>query len=428
MGWANWAEPRVALKNSTSGYGPGGGKLKVNGSVGGGGGYGSKGQYQSTDTTYGNLYGASALSHLHGGSGGGAGTSTGGGAAGGAISLEADGNGTLTLVAGGVLSANGGSVADPAAAGGGGGSGGSIRLSGKTITNNGTIRAKGATPPSGGIGGGGRVAFNYSDNLTEGTVDVGTGAYQGTIAYNTPPSVSSGNSATAKYSNDNYRKRLAVRYDDLVVWYPFDEASGSTATDYSANGRDATLKNMTAANRVGGKIGRALSFDTASSKTSGDSTGQHVDLGTWSFGGAHTFASWIKADEFRDSASFMTLSGSDGVAFRFTSAATSTLGKLAAEYLGTLGGNLYIGSDDSLLQWGQWVHLAITMDDQGQGASTVRFYKNGSLFSSSTSTQTAPDSTSRSFQYLGRSSDSSKQYFAGDLDEVRLYRIALSAN
>ena len=42
--------------------------------------------------------------------------------------------------------------------------------------------------------------------------------------------------------------------------------------------------------------------------------------------------------------------------------------------------------------------------------------------------ETAPDSVSRSVQYIGRSADSTHAYFAGDLDEVRLYRIALSAS
>ena len=219
------------LKNSSSGYGAGAGKFSVNGTIGGGGGYGSAGQYHSTDVTYGIIYGGPSLTHLHGGSGGGAASATGGGAGGGAISLEADGNGTLSIVAGGVLSANGGTVADPAANGGGGGSGGSIRLSGKSISNYGTIRAKGAVPPSGGAGGGGRIAFNYSTNLVEGSVDVSTGAYQGTVAYNTPPTVSSAGTATASFSNNNYRKQSATRYDDLVFWYTFDEADGSVATD-----------------------------------------------------------------------------------------------------------------------------------------------------------------------------------------------------
>ena len=411
-------------QNVGNGLGVGGGKLSVDGIVGGGGGYATAGQYHSTDVNYGKIYGANALSHLHGGSGGGAASATGGGAGGGAISLEADGNGTLTIQSGATLSANGGGVADAASNGGGGGSGGSIRLSGKTITNNGTIRAKGATPPAGGIGGGGRVAFNYSDNLVEGTVDVGTGFYQGSIAYNTPPSVSSGASATATFSNDNYRKNSAVRYDDLVVWYPFDEADGTTAYDFSANGRDATLMNMSAANRVGGKIGRALSFDTLSSKVAPDATGQYVDMGTWSFGGALTFSTWIKVDEFRDHYYIMHMAGSDAINIRAPQSTETT--KLQFEFQNTLGGNEYYDSGESFMQWGQWVHIALTVVDEGANLSTARWYKNGSIYATSSANLTAPDSVSRSTQYLGRTQWTGKPYFAGDMDDFRLYRVALS--
>jgi hypothetical protein len=42
--------------------------------------------------------------------------------------------------------------------------------------------------------------------------------------------------------------------------------------------------------------------------------------------------------------------------------------------------------------------------------------------------ETAPDAVNRSIQYIGRSGTSSHGYFAGDLDEMRLYRIALSAS
>ena len=87
-------------------------------------------------------YGSTALTHIHGGSGGGGASSTGGGAGGGAISLEADGNGTITIQSGATISANGGGIASTLANAGGGGSGGSIRLAGKSITNNGSIQAK----------------------------------------------------------------------------------------------------------------------------------------------------------------------------------------------------------------------------------------------------------------------------------------------
>ena len=146
--------------------------------------------------------------------------------------------------------ANGGGIASTSGNAGGGGSGGSIRLAGKSITNNGSIQAKGGTPPNttftydGGIGGGGRVSFSTSGNLDEGNVDVGTGAQQGTKGYNTPPDISSALSASVAYSNINYQKRSATQYNDLVVWYPFDEVDGSVALDYSANERNATLKNI----------------------------------------------------------------------------------------------------------------------------------------------------------------------------------------
>ena len=71
--------------------------------------------------------------------------------------------------------------------------------------------------------------------------------------------------------------------------------------------------------------------------------------------------------------------------------------------------------------------LAITMEDAGTNLSTVKYYKNGSLFTTSASNKTAPDAVSRSVQYIGRSGNSTPAYFTGDLDEVRLYRIALSA-
>jgi hypothetical protein len=416
-------------KNSSNGYGPGAGKLSVNGTVGGGGGYGSNGQYQSTDTTFGNTYGSPYIAHLHGGSGGGAGAGAGGGAGGGAISLEADGNGTLTITSGGNLSANGGNVAGSASNGGGGGSGGSIRLSGKTISNNGTIQAKGATPPHGGIGGGGRVVFAFTTNLTLGSVDVGTGAQEGTITENTPPTISSGSTATATFSNLNYRKNSATRFNDLAFWYSFDEASGATANDFSNNGRDATLKNMTAANRVGGKIGNALSFDTPKSKTSSDASGQHLDLGTWSFGGSHTYTAWVKVDEWRSKAPLLFLSGSNEVNIGFDIDANGKLGGFRAQYKGTAGGDESFSSGNSFVQWGQWIHLAIVQSDEGTNLSTTKFYKNGTIFATSSAGKTAPDAVSRTPLYIGRSDASNNyEYFAGDLDEVRLYKVALSAD
>ena len=84
----------------------------TNNFVGGGGGYGTPGQYHSNDKTRKNLwfdcpYPSARRFRWWWAS------NTGGGAGGGAISLEADGNGTLTIQSGATISANGGGIPAP---------------------------------------------------------------------------------------------------------------------------------------------------------------------------------------------------------------------------------------------------------------------------------------------------------------------------
>ena len=251
---------------------------------------------------------------------------------------------------------------------------------------------------------------------------MGTGAYRGTVANNTPPVVSSALTVSIAYSNINYQKRSATRYNDLALWYPFDEADGSMALDYSSNERNATLKNMSTANRVIGKMGGALSFDTPATKTSSDPSGQYLDLGTWSFGGAFTLSTWIKPDEWRKNGTIFNLPGGDDIHLRYKSVNERTLYLLMS---GTAGGTESIFTNSTYLDWGKWIHLAISLENGGTNASTARIYKNGSLASTVTG-MTVPDVVSRSSQYIGRSSTSWEAYFAGDLDDFRLYGSALS--
>jgi len=125
----------------------------------------------------------------------------------GVLSLfEADGNGTLTITSGGTSLQMEGTVSGTASNGGGGGSGGSIRLAGKDDHQQRNHSGKGPLPPFGGIGGGGRVVFAYSTNLTQ-DQSMWVPVHQvGTVTENTPPTISSGSTATATFSNLNYRK------------------------------------------------------------------------------------------------------------------------------------------------------------------------------------------------------------------------------
>ncbi|MBU62169.1 MAG: hypothetical protein CMI26_06670, partial [Opitutae bacterium] len=247
--------------NNQPGMGHGRGKDRVYLNDGGGGGYGSPGG--ESEPGYGNSYGNSALGDLFGGSGGGGGNTYGGGAGGGAISLEADGNGTLTIMQGVSVSANGG-VTSSINGGGGGGSGGSLRFAGKSIFNYGSILAKGGWLGNGTYpGGGGRIAFNYSHDIIPGTVEVGGG----TVAENTPPIIVGDLNASYVYMNKNYLWTPGdLTSDSLEVWFDAKDAatiSGSPSisawNDKSGNNRHATTGQGTPGlNATGGPGGTPI--------------------------------------------------------------------------------------------------------------------------------------------------------------------------
>ena len=123
---------------------------------------------------------------------------------------------------------------------GGGGSGGSIRLAGNYIVNNGTISAKEELVQSYPV-----VVVDESrstfDQSYQGTVDVGSGDYTGTIVENSTPIIINPGVLSITHDNLNYQA-YATRANDLVLWYKFDETSG-TSKGSSGNGRDGTAVN-----------------------------------------------------------------------------------------------------------------------------------------------------------------------------------------
>ena len=150
-------------------------------------------------------------------------------------------------------------------------------------------------------------------------------------------------------------------------------------------------------------------------------------MGSWSFGGAHSISTWVKADEWRSGAPILFLAGNDSVHLRFS---TQTQGMVLTHAInGSAGGNEWHTSSSGLLESSQWVHLAVTVEDTGVNQSTIRFYKDGNIFSTSSADKTAPDTATRTVQYVGRSDSSTNyKYFSGSLDDLRLYKVALSSN
>ena len=415
------------------GIGPGAGNYRVEGTTegdglkwkGGGGGYGSAGQYASTG--FGQPYGSPTLAHLHGGSSGGGGQWTGSGAGGGALSLEAHGDGNLTILSGVTISANGGITSErDNDRQGGGGSGGSLRFAGNNITNNGSISAKGGTDIKIPTGGGGRVAFNFKNNLSKGTVDVGSGSFAGTVSENTTPVLINPGVVSVQYTNLNYQA-TATRANDLELWYKFDESSGTTAADSSGNGRHGAVKNRTDGDWVPGVLGNALKFDYSGSVWSGLDSGPYVDMGSnWTIGGSMSFSAWFYIDQPMNNMRILDMAvGHDNENIMIGPIGTTT--RMYAWWLDDTAGGREEHHQDNAAEYAQWFHFAATIDGGGTNGTRMKVYKNGAFVGQSGTDKSPPDNIARGQQWLGRGAYQWSPYFKGKMDDIRLYQGELTA-
>jgi len=201
----------------------------------------------------------------------------------------------------------------------------------------------------------------------------------------------------------------------LEGWWTFDEESGSKAMDASGNGLTGTLRGRP--QRVSGVHGRAIHLTERR---------QSVRLGTpgaLRLQGSMTVCAWMRASSFPwdDAAIISSLDefgyqldttidrGPRTIGFKLI----DPRGELAARYGATP------------LRTNTWYHLAGTYN-----AATRRLdvFLNGEPDNGpQVGTLAGPQRSSRAPTYIGRRSGSTKFPFLGDLDDVRIYSAALSA-
>jgi hypothetical protein len=189
----------------------------------------------------------------------------------------------------------------------------------------------------------------------------------------------------------------------LVGLWHFDEGNGVIAVDSSGNGNNGTLVNGPI--WIDGKLGKALRFDGID---------DYVDLPIMNDTSAYTLEMWIYADALGG-----FLFANDAGATGKSSASTDTW------YTRIDGG---VTRDDMalpLLPTGDWTYLAFTYD----GVTDVKqIYKNGVAVTTKTPTSHgagALDLDSATANMIGNSNEGSN--FNGEIDEVRIYNRALSA-
>jgi fibronectin type 3 domain-containing protein len=188
-----------------------------------------------------------------------------------------------------------------------------------------------------------------------------------------------------------------------IVW-PLDEGTGTVFTDSSGNGARGEL--APGASWTGGRLGSALHFNGVNGVAW---VGYYANLSTW------TAAVWVRSPAAP--ASGVPNGPLDrGANFRFSWNHTDPALRGA---IGIRIWEQWHSASFGTLQANTWYHLAATYDGE-----TLRAYKDGVPVSSNTD-MSGPADVEAAPLTLGRFADLS-QYFAGDVDDVRIFNHALS--
>jgi hypothetical protein len=195
---------------------------------------------------------------------------------------------------------------------------------------------------------------------------------------------------------------------DLVGAWGFDATSGTTAVDASGQGNTGTLNGATWS--TAGKFGGALSFDGISNwVTVPDSPSLDLTTGV-------TMEAWVRPTAI-------------GTRWRCVLLKEQTGSLIYALYAGDgrqqAATDVFTSSDIGIsgtatTPLNAWTHLAATYD-----GATLRLYVNG--VQAASKAVTGAIRTSTGALRIGGNSTWNDEWFAGLIDEVRVYKRALSA-
>jgi dihydrofolate reductase/chitodextrinase len=192
---------------------------------------------------------------------------------------------------------------------------------------------------------------------------------------------------------------------NLVAAYSFNEGSGTTVADSSGNNNTGTLVSATWS--TAGKFGNALSFNGTNARVNiPDAASLHLTAG-------FTLEAWVNPSSAPSGWRDIVYKPNDNY---FLEASTNT--NLPGGGVSLTNGQEPLVSGGSRLAANTWVHLAMTYD-----GTNLKYYLNGALLN--TTTQTGTIVTSTNALMIGGDTIYG-QYFAGLIDEVRVYNIALT--
>jgi glucose/arabinose dehydrogenase/chitodextrinase len=206
------------------------------------------------------------------------------------------------------------------------------------------------------------------------------------------------------YSNTATATTLAGGGPSPVAAYSFNEGTGTTVADVSGTGNAGTIG--TAAWTTQGKYGGALAFDGSSASVIVPDSAS-LDLTT-----GMTLEAWVNPSTALTGWKDVIYKGDDNYYLMGCSSSLAPAG--GGKFAGVYGEVFGTGA----LAPNTWTHLAATYD-----GATLKLYVNGVLVASTVQTGALTPSTNP----LSIGGDPIYgQYFAGLIDEVRVYNTALT--
>ena len=191
----------------------------------------------------------------------------------------------------------------------------------------------------------------------------------------------------------------------LVAAYGFNEGSGTTATDISGSLNTGTVSGATWT--AAGKYGSALTFDGVNDRVT-VADAPSLDLTT-----ALTLEAWVYPTSAGGWRTVLLKETPNGLAYVLYHG----VGAPPSGYL-TIGGTEFGVVGPSALPLNTWTHVAVTYD-----GATIRLYVNAVQVSSVAATG-AVIATANPLSIGGNSVWG--EWFAGRLDEIRIYNRALT--
>jgi hypothetical protein len=203
---------------------------------------------------------------------------------------------------------------------------------------------------------------------------------------------------------------------DTSLWLKLDETSGTVVADSSSVAATGTTSGGVVWQGTGGKIDGAAQFVSSNSSSITVPDSPVLDNAS-----AFTLCYWFKAATIVDGGGIVGKRNAIGDNNAYGTFLKSD-GRL---YVDISGSNYDRFTSNTVFTTGAWYHVAVVFDGSKAAASRASLYVNGALDKTAAETSATVEDSNAPLR-LG-TLNSGAAYFNGYIDDVRIYRRALSA-